>query len=110
MITKYGTNLSNQEVCKNLTRIGNQIFKLLPMREEEKDWLKPLQTLTVEVVGLNSLLNCSYTDLLTLASKLEGILTKSDIDFWLFRRTIFECCGLASNLKVSILSGDDDES
>ena len=29
----------------NLKRVINQVYKLLPMREEGRDWEKPLETL-----------------------------------------------------------------
>jgi hypothetical protein len=51
MITKYGIDINNKNIQANFNRIGNQIFKLLPMREEGKNWTKPLETLTVEVIG-----------------------------------------------------------
>ena len=92
----YGVDFDTETVWGNLQRIGNQIFKLLPMREEEKDWEKPLCTLLLELVGMASLFRDQPT-LLSLVSKLEG-LRVSETDFWMFRRTVFECCGMVSEL------------
>lgn len=96
MMCSYGVDFDTDVVCGNLKRIGNQIFKLLPMREEEKDWEKPLCTLLLELVGMASLFRDQPT-LLSLVSKLEG-LRVSETDFWMFRRTVFECCGMVSEL------------
>jgi hypothetical protein len=73
----------------------------LPMREEEKEWRKPLETLTVELLGMSSLFS-DQRDLLTCASKLEGLQVDTDIDFGLYRRTIFECCSLLDRIKNNV--------
>jgi hypothetical protein len=41
-------------------------------------------------------------DLLTCASKLEGLQVDTDIDFGLYRRTIFECCSLLDRIKNNV--------
>jgi hypothetical protein len=48
--------ISNDAVLSNLNRITNQIYKLLPNREENIDWQKPLQTLIIELTGMSSFL------------------------------------------------------
>lgn len=98
MKTCYNVNFSNLALKDNLYRIGNQIFKLLPMREEGKDWEKPLETLIIEVVGMSNLFSDQKV-LLTLSCKLEGLKDSKDVDFFLYRRTIFECCSLIEELK-----------
>lgn len=100
MITNYGVEFDNTIIDSNLHRIGGQIFKLLPYREEGKDWRKPLDTLIIELLGMASLFS-DRRDLLTLVAKLEG-LKESTPDFPLYRRTIFECCGLINKLQESI--------
>jgi hypothetical protein len=37
MVTKYYTEIDNDAIQGNLSRILSQVFKLLPMREEEKE-------------------------------------------------------------------------
>ena len=98
MRTITGIEFNNEVICNNLYRIGNQIFKLLPTREEGKDWIKPLETLIVELTGMSSLFP-DQKDLLTLVCKLEGMRQDPDIKFSLYRRTIFECCSLVDGLK-----------
>lgn len=98
MITVYDIDVDCQAVKDNLYRIGNQIFKLLPMREEEKDWRKPLETLIIELLGMSNLFS-DQRELLSLVCKLEGLKDVDDIDFFLYRRTIFECCSLVNDIK-----------
>lgn len=97
MITSYGTEFSDEVVNGNLKRIGGQIFRLLPAREEGLDWQKPLETLLVELLGMANLFS-DRRDMLTLVAKLEGV-HDADTDFQLFRRTIFECCNLINRLQ-----------
>jgi hypothetical protein len=55
VIAKYNIEFDNEAVKKNLDRITNQIFKLLPSREEGGDWETPLQNLILELTGLEIL-------------------------------------------------------
>ena len=100
MVLKYNINFSNQAIEHNIKRIINQIYKLLPMREQKKDWKKLLQTIIEELVGLKRLLKGQEQSFLILLCKLEGmfILTEEK-DFSLYRRTIFECLSLLGELK-----------
>lgn len=99
MITKYNTLIENEAIVVNLKKITNQVYKLLPSREEGADWEKPLSTLIEEIAGMDRVLIGQHEILFPLLCKLEGlfILTKED-DFFLFRRTIFECLSLINDL------------
>ena len=99
MISVYDIEVDNEAICRNLKRLCNQTYRLLPMREEGDDWVKPLETSLVEIIGLNDLLG-GMPDFVTLISKMQGMYSlKDDMDFMLFRRTIFECCGLIDKIK-----------
>lgn len=98
MLTIYEVEVNDSSIQENLYRIGNQIFKLLPMREENKDWKKPLETLIIELLGMSKLFP-DQKNLLSLVCKLEGLKDSDNIDFFLYRRTIFECCGLVDQVK-----------
>lgn len=99
MVTTYGTDIASEAVEENLSRIGGQIFKLLPMWEEGKDWRKPLQTLTIELVGLSHLVP-DLSKLVSLVSKMEGLKECcGENDFMMYRRTIFECCSMVEEVK-----------
>lgn len=89
----------NEAVLSNLNRITNQIYKLLPSREEGIDWEKPLQTLIIELTGMNNLL-ADQVNLFSLLCKLEALKTlDKEEDFLLYRKTIFECLGLLDEVK-----------
>lgn len=103
MKIKYNIDIDSQTIKINLKRITNQIYKLLPMREEGAEWRKPLSTLIEELAGMNRLFLDQYECLFSLLCKLEGlfVLTEEE-DFSLFRRTIFECLGLTNNLILCV--------
>lgn len=102
MLLKYGFNIDNEAISANLKRLTNQIYKLLPIREEGVDWQKPLTTILEELSGMDSLFFNQHTILFTLICKLEGLfkLTKEN-DFLLYRGIIFECLNLLSELNKS---------
>lgn len=102
MINRYGIEVDTDMVFENLSRIGAQVFKLLPYNEEGEDWVKPLETLCIEVSGLQYLFP-NNKDIFTLSCKLEGLRQQAEeIDFMLFRRMIFEMCGLVSSIKAKL--------
>mgnify|MGYP003458750642 CR=1 FL=1 len=99
MILKYEILMDNKAIITNLKRIINQIYKLLPSREEGLDWEKPLSTLIEEIAGMSNLLVGQQEILFPLLCKLEGLFTLTETkDFFLFRRTIFECLSLVNEL------------
>ena len=68
------------------------------MRENQEDWRKQLDTVTLEVVGLNDIF-LSYPQFLQLLSKLEGLQKSDDIEFDLYRKTIFESISLLQEIN-----------
>lgn len=99
MVIKYNADIQKEAITKNIERITNQIFKLLPSREEGNDWQTPLENLIVEVAGMAELLK-DHTDLFSLLSRMEGLTTLTEEeDFLNYRKTIFECLGLLNNVK-----------
>lgn len=82
---------------KNVTRLTNQLWKLIPMKEHEEDWQKQLDTVILEIVGLNEILILTPS-LLTLLSKLEG-LKISEVPFTLYRKTVFEAISLLQEIN-----------
>ena len=42
---------------KNLVRLTNQLWKLIPMRENEENWEKRLYTVIIEIAGLGKIFN-----------------------------------------------------
>jgi hypothetical protein len=71
LLTKYGF-AKIEDMQKNVMRLTNQLWKLIPMRENEEDWEKQLNTVTLELAGMNEILVINPT-LMSLLSKLEGL-------------------------------------
>lgn len=67
------------------------------MRENNEDWSKQLQTVSLEIAGLNEIF-LSYPQFLQLLSKLEGLLVVEDINFDLYRKTVFEAINLLQEI------------
>ncbi len=93
---KYEIEFSQETIQKTVRRLTNQLWKLIPMRENDEDWYKQLQTVTLEIAGLNELF-ISPT-FLQLLSKLEGLQIK-EVSFELYRKTIFECINILQELN-----------
>lgn len=99
MVIKYNVEIQDEIIIKELKKLTNLIYKLLPTREEDIDWQKPLETIIEELVGINRLLIDQHEILFPLLSKLEGLFTLTKVeDFDLFRRMIFECLGMMNTL------------
>jgi hypothetical protein len=102
MITKYGLEVTNEILIEELKKFTNRIYKLLPNREEGLEWKKPLSTVIEELSGLQRLLTSHQLKLFTLICKLEGLFTlDSENDFFIFRRTIFDCLNLIGELIIA---------
>ena len=54
-LTKYGFSISEEDVRINVKRLTNQLWKLIPMREHNEDWQKQLNTVLIEIAGLNEI-------------------------------------------------------
>lgn len=96
MFDKYEIGFSKMDVIKNVRRLTNQLWKLIPMRENEEDWQKQLDTVILEFVGLNEIFIGPI--FLQALSKLEALKVK-EVDFELYRKTIFECISLIQSLN-----------
>ena len=58
----------------NVNRLTNQLWKLIPMRENQENWLAHLDTLIIELAGLNGLSSNTVNEkFLILLSKLKGL-------------------------------------
>lgn len=103
MVLRENLEISTAAISTNIKKLINQTYKLLPNREEDIDWQTPLTTIIEELSGMSRLLVRYQSDLFAILCKLEGLyeLTEEK-DFFLYRRTVFECLGLMSNLKGEI--------
>ena len=99
MITKYNFEFQREDIDISVRRLTNQLWKLIPMREHEEDWSKQLDTVIIEVAGMNEVfLNQQFLQLLC---KLEGLKTQ-ETSFELYRKTVFECISLLQELSHGI--------
>lgn len=102
MILKYDVDVDGFVVRTHLKKITNLIYKLLPNREEGLDWRSPLSTIIEELAGMSKLIQSNQEDFFSLLCKLEGLYTLTeDGDFFLYRRTIFECLSIVEGLMKS---------
>jgi hypothetical protein len=54
-MTKYDFDFSREVIQKDVIRLTNQVWKLIPMREHEENWQKQLDTVIIEIAGLNEI-------------------------------------------------------
>ena len=103
MVLRDNLEISAAAISTNIKKLINQTYKLLPNREEGIDWQTPLTTIIEELSGMSRLLVRYQSDLFAILCKLEGLYQlTAEKDFFLYRRTVFECLGLMSNLKGEI--------
>lgn len=97
MISKYGYNFTNTVVDADRKRLTNQLWKLIPMRENNEDWRNQLVVVIEEITGLGQIF---YTkiDFLVLLSKLEGLTSPVCEDFMVYRKTVFRCIELLTKV------------
>lgn len=103
MILRTNVEIQTSAIISNIKKLVNQTYKLLPNREEFVDWQTPLSTIIEELSGMASLMPEAHGILFPLLCKLEGLFSlTAEEDFFLYRRTIFECLGLMQELKTLI--------
>lgn len=103
-MTKYLFDFPSEVIEKNITRLTNQMWKLIPMNENHEDWKKQLNTVTIEIAGLNEIF-FTEPQFLQLLSKLEG-LKIVEMEFSSYRKTVFECINLLQEIKKCIIQKD----
>ena len=99
MQLKYDLNIEKDAIKLNFYRLTNQIYKLLPIREEGGDWERPLATILEELAGADRLFLDQQPMLYKLFCKLEGLFTLTQKeDFMTYRSVIFEALGILGEL------------
>lgn len=88
--------MSSNNIEKTIQRLTNQLWKLIPMREKEEDWNKQLETVIIEIAGLNEIFVVAPS-FLQLLSKLEG-LQIIETNFETYRKTVFESISLLQEI------------
>ena len=98
-MTYYGQEWDTELVQTDLRRLVNQIWKLLPMRENEENWQKQLNTVLNELHGLHKLFG-DQLDFLILLSKLEGLPQVEN--FMAYRLVVFSSISLLTELANNL--------
>lgn len=93
MIDKYDIGFADEIVKQDRTRLINQLWKLIPMRENDEDWEEHLKTMIEEISGLSEIFQNKVEGLILL-SKLEGLTSDVCDDFMVYRKTVFRCIEL----------------
>ena len=68
------------------------------MFEHEENWQKQLDTVIIEIAGLNEIF-LYEPQFLQILSKLEGLKVVEGLEFSLYRKTIFEIINLLQEFK-----------
>lgn len=99
MDTKYDLIFSKEEINNEIIRLTNQLWKLIPMRENEEDWKKQLETVIIDIAGKDEIF-LHNSHFLQLLSKLEGLRVVEN-DFNIYRKTIFEAINILQEVRKS---------
>lgn len=91
--------IPNSVIISDVNRLTNQLWKLIPMRENQENWPAHLDSLVIELAGLNGLSSNTDEKFLILLSKLKGLAIE-DTDFQLYRKTVFECISLLREMRL----------
>lgn len=97
MINKYNFEFDKKVIKADTHRLVNQLWKLIPMRENNEPWDTHLLVMIEEISGLNEIYQ-NQIDFLVLLSKLEGLKSEVCDDFMIYRKTVFRCIDLLVRL------------
>ena len=95
--TSYGFQIPVDTITSNVNRLTNQLWKLIPMRENKENWLGQLETVIIELTGLNTIF-IEQNNFIVLLSKLEG-LKVAETEFDIYRKTVFEAISLLREMR-----------
>lgn len=94
---KYNINFPLETREQDIKRLINQLWKLIPMRENEEDWKSHLLVVLEEVSGLVKIYKDNPNGL-PLLSKMEGLASPVCDDFMIYRKTVFRCIELVGQV------------
>ena len=96
MINKYNIDFSKEEIKDEVIRLTNQLWKLIPMWENNEDWNKQLESVIIDIAGKDEIF-LHNSHFLQLLSKLEGLRVE-ETEFIIYRKTVFECINLINEV------------
>lgn len=89
-------DFTTESINSNLERLSRQLWKVIPMRENQEDWKKQLSTVLLELRGMSKIFD-GVQEFLILNIKLEG--AKTEKNFRIYRKAIFDSLELIGALK-----------
>jgi hypothetical protein len=57
MDTIYNFSFPMEVIRSDVKRLTNQLWKLIPMKENEEDWSKQLNSVIIEIAGKGTIFN-----------------------------------------------------
>ena len=94
-----GVTIPDNSFQNEKNRLTNQIWKLIPMKENQENWRSQLYSLLEEIAGLGKIAQVSEDEnFLILLSKLEGLDTEYAKDFMIYRKTVFKCIDILAKV------------
>lgn len=96
MVNKYNIEFSKEEIKDEVIRLTNQLWKLIPMWENNEDWNKQLESVIIDIAGKDEIF-LHNSHFLQLLSKLEGLRVE-ETEFIIYRKTVFECINLINEV------------
>ena len=97
LMDKYNIDFPVTTIEQDIKRLINQLWKLIPMRENGEDWEIHLKTMLEEISGLVHIYKDKVEGLILL-SKLEGLTSEACNDFMIYRKTVFRCIDLLTKV------------
>ena len=99
MDNKYNLQFSQEEIKSEIMRLTNQLWKLIPMWENNENWSKQLESVIIDIAGKDEIF-LHNSHFLQLLSKLEGlrVIDEDEIEFNIYRKTVFECINIINEV------------
>ncbi len=95
---KYDFNFSEKAWNSNNKRLTNQIFKILPLKDNNEDWAYQRDTVVLELQGYNRLFKDSH-QFMILIGKLLSLEEAAEKETF-FRKTIFEAITCLKEIQI----------
>lgn len=89
--------ISDKLFAYKIKGLINQVWKLIPMRENNEDWKQQIDTIFLEISGLQEGFK-EYLSFLEILSKIEGLYVL-ETNFFKFRAEVFSIIKLLEGAK-----------
>ena len=101
---KYG-ELKTEQIEKQKKRLTNSIFRLLPMRENNYEYLDEyFVNLLIKIDGLNKLWGEKDPEIITLLALVEKARGEEDIE--IYKKAVLNACSLVDKIRACDKAGE----